>query len=173
MSQKSATKIGSYDEDRPQQAPMRVEGRESIHSEMVRSQAQSTDNEACLDWLHKNCFKEILAIERGIEVRKRALAEKQDFTLEQAFVLFSDTSLARLTAQEILFGLERLGVTTTMDDARLLISRFDADEDTRLGFWEFSNIFLPVDPVLRDDLERRKQGNYGGGISSETRLLLQ
>ena len=88
-------------------------------------------------------------------------------------MLFSDTSLARLSAQEILFGLERLGVTTTMDDARLLISRFDADEDTRLGFWEFANMFLPVDPVLRDDLERRKQGNYGGGISSETRLLLQ
>ena len=53
---------------------MRVEGRESINSEMIRSQAQSTDNEACLDWLHKNCFKEILAIERGIEERKVALA---------------------------------------------------------------------------------------------------
>ena len=35
--------------------------------------------------------------------------------------------------------------------------RYDADEDGRLGFWEFSNIFLPVDPILRDEVERRKQ----------------
>jgi len=59
-----------------------------------------------------------------------------------------------------------------MDDARLIIARFDADEDMRLGFWEFSNMFLPVDPVFRDEIERRKTGSYGGGISSETRLLI-
>ena len=57
-----------------------------------------------------------------------------------------------------------------MDDTRLLIQRYDADEDMRLGFWEFSSMFLPVDPVLRDELERRKSGGYSSNISSETRM---
>ena len=140
---------------------------------MMQTQSRATDNEACLDWLHKNCFKEILAIERGIEDRKLVLARQPDFSLEQAFIQFSDTSLTRLSAQDLMYGFERLGITCSMDDARLLVARFDADEDMKLGFWEFSNMFLPVEPVTRDDLERRKSNGYAAGISSETRMLLQ
>ncbi len=66
-----------------------------------------------------------------------------------------------------------MGVTCSMDDARLLVARYDADEDMKLGFWEFSNMFLPVEPVARDELERRKNSGYASGISSETRMLLQ
>jgi hypothetical protein len=38
----------------------------------------------------------------------------------------------------------------------LFVDRYDSDKDGRLGFWEFANALLPVDSILRDDLERRK-----------------
>jgi Ca2+-binding EF-hand superfamily protein len=55
-----------------------------------------------------------------------------------------------------LYGLERLGVVCDIADAKLLVERYDADKDGKLGFWEFSNSLMPIDPILRDDLERRK-----------------
>ncbi len=36
------------------------------------------------------------------------------------------------------------------------MARYDSDLDQRLGFWEFSNIFLPIDALMRDEIERRK-----------------
>jgi hypothetical protein len=32
-----------------------------------------SDAEACLDWLNRHCFREIMAIEKGVEERKLAL----------------------------------------------------------------------------------------------------
>ena len=49
----------------------------------------------------------------------------------------------------------KLGITCDDADVSLVRFRFDADEDGRLGFWEFANMFLPVDPALRDEVERR------------------
>ncbi len=56
----------------------------------------------------------------------------------------------------MLYGLERLGVVCDITDSNLLVERYDADRDRKLGFWEFSNSLLPIDVLLRDDLERRK-----------------
>ena len=41
-------------------------------------------------------------------------------------------------------------------DSRLIIDRYDADKDGKLGFWEFSNALLPIQGGLRDDVEMRK-----------------
>lgn len=53
-------------------------------------------------------------------------------------------------------GLQKLGVKAGETDIVLLRERYDADQDGRIGFWEFANIFLPIDPTVRDDLERRQ-----------------
>ena len=42
-------------------------------------------------------------------------------------------------------------------DISIFFSRYDADQDGKLGFWEFSNALLPIDIRLRDDLENRNQ----------------
>ena len=39
------------------------------------------------------------------------------------------------------------------DDARLMFARYDSDEDGRLGFWEISNMVLPLDVRQRDEIE--------------------
>lgn len=54
----------------------------------------------------------------------------------------------------------------------MIVSRFDADEDMRLSFWEFANMMLPMEASLRDDVERRSRSrDYG--MTAETRMLLK
>lgn len=104
----------------------------------------------------RDTFREILAIEGGLEQIKKDVSVKSDFSLAGAFNLFTGYSQARVTPNDLLYGLERLGVVCDIADAKLLVERYDADKDGKLGFWEFSNALLPIDPILRDDVERRK-----------------
>ena len=64
-----------------------------------------------MDWLHRNCFKEITAIEKALEERKVALCERHDFTLESAFANFADSTMVRLGVNELVQGFDRIGVT--------------------------------------------------------------
>ena len=111
--------------------------------------------EGSLNWLHKNCFREIISIERNLEEKKVALGELSDFTLTQAWSIFTDSSISRLSVLDLQKGFEKLGIVCDEADCRLLLVRYDADEDMRLGFWEFCNILMPIEPTLREELERR------------------
>eukprot|EP00349_Pseudokeronopsis_sp_Brazil_P008002 CAMPEP_0202962946 /NCGR_PEP_ID=MMETSP1396-20130829/6962_1 /ASSEMBLY_ACC=CAM_ASM_000872 /TAXON_ID= /ORGANISM="Pseudokeronopsis sp., Strain Brazil" /LENGTH=115 /DNA_ID=CAMNT_0049683793 /DNA_START=876 /DNA_END=1223 /DNA_ORIENTATION=- len=50
-----------------------------------------------------------------------------------------------------------MGVVLDIADAKLILERYDSDCDGRLGFWEFSCMLLPIEPIMRDQLERKKQ----------------
>ncbi len=52
----------------------------------------------------------------------------------------------------------------------MYIERYDTDRDARLGFWEFSNSLMPVETLIRDDLERRRAQF---DLSFETKELLR
>jgi len=97
-----------------------------------------------------------MAIEGSLEQLKCEIAKRSDFTLAGAFNFFSGYSSARITANDLLSGLDRLGVICDPSNARLVVERYDADKDGKLGFWEFSNALMPIEAILRDDLERRK-----------------
>lgn len=87
----------------------------------------STDTEACLAWLHRNCFKEIIQIESTLEEYKLALASQQDFNLSETFAIFAPNQMARLSHYEIEQGLTKLGVKAEDSDIVLLSERYDAD----------------------------------------------
>jgi hypothetical protein len=106
--------------------------------------AKAEAGDASLIFLTRDCFREMLAIEGSLEAAKKELALRHDFTLAGAFSKFSDNTHGRITANELLFGLEKLGVNCDIADARLIIDRYDADKDGKLGFWEFSNAILPI-----------------------------
>ena len=69
---------------------------------------------------------------------------RPDFTLAGAFMKFTDNTHGRINVNDLLFGLEKLKVSSDIQDARLLVDRYDADKDCKLGFWEFSNALLPI-----------------------------
>ena len=84
--------ISPRNEDRPQQ----------ISARKQQDRPSGSDTSACLEWLHKNCFREVTAIEKGLEARKVALCERHDFTLETAFAIFADSSVVRLGVNELI-----------------------------------------------------------------------
>jgi hypothetical protein len=128
------------------------------------------DFDKSLLYLLREVFKEMMAIEHSLEDIKRDLAQRGDFTLAGAFNLFSGYSQARISHSDVVYGLERMGIQIDNDDATLLVSRYDSDGDGKLGFWEFSNIFMPNDNLIRDDLERRKAE---WDISASTKELVR
>ena len=88
---------------------------------------------------------------------KTELALRRDFSLGGAFNMFSRSLQGKVTADELLFGLDRLDLTVVPQDLDFFFRRYDSDQDGRLGFWEFSNALLPVDIRYRDDVEQRQQ----------------
>ena len=70
--------------------------------------------------------------------------------------MFATNLISRVSPNDILLGMKDLGVACNENDAKLLIQRYDGDQDDRLGFWEFSNMLMPNEATLRDELERRK-----------------
>jgi hypothetical protein len=64
---------------------------------------------------------------------------------------------AKLSEQDIYYGLQLLGIQCDLGDARLIVDRYDQDGDLRLSFFEFQNALLPMNPLLRDDLDRRSR----------------
>lgn len=47
-------------------------------------------------------------------------------------------------------------MTCDVKGVSLVIERYDSDRDGKLSFWEFSNALLPLEPLSRDEIERRK-----------------
>lgn len=123
-----------------------------------------------MNWLHRNCFREMVQIEASLEDNKLMLAKNADFTLEQAFNIFAPSLSSRLSSTDILHGFKELGVTCSASDSSLVVYRYDCDGDSRLGYWEFSNMLMPMEPKVRDDLERRRAVKEMG---AETKSLLK
>ena len=89
-------------------------------------------------------------IEVGLEDQRNQL----DFSIESAFLLFTNSTLNKITQKELDQGLNMLGICSQNSD--LIIKRFDADSDEKLCFWEFQNIFLPLDVNKRTKIEKSK-----------------
>lgn len=113
------------------------------------------EKEQLLEKLNRICFREIIGIQNKIEADKNTLAEQADFTVEGAFSLFSASPIQKLTPSDIEIAMQNLGLSCTTRDARLIVARYDTDSDSRIGFWEFANIFLPIDVQARTRLETR------------------
>jgi hypothetical protein len=67
----------------------------------------------------------------------------------------ANTLSKRLSSTDVQSAFEKLEITCDINDARLVTARYDADEDGRLSYWEFANMFLPVEINARKDLEFR------------------
>ena len=103
----------------------------------------------------KDVFAVILNFESQLEKTRFDLAHRRDFTLKGAFHFFANSSQYKMSLEEFRFGLERLSINIDPRFVICLFNRYDSDQDGRIGFWEFSNMFLTIDPRLRDEVEAR------------------
>lgn len=113
-------------------------------------------------------MQEVLDMENDIELLRKELSYKYDFCLATAFDVFARSIQYKINLDEFLFGLDRLDIPVQAKEASLFFSRYDSDNDGRLGFWELSNAFLPIDVRQRDEIEQRQPGPQ---MSPETKEL--
>lgn len=117
-----------------------------------------------MDYFNVSVLREIVHIERGLEVERQAMALCPQFALETAHAIFAESPSQRLAHSELMDGLHRLGVRCESRDVHLLMARYDSDMDGRLGFWEFAKMFLPTDPRLSREVEARRATHLCGEI---------
>lgn len=98
-----------------------------------------------MNFFSKNCLKEIISLERALQVEKQHLASCEDYTPQACHRLFSSSAIKRFGPNEVLDLISSFGVACTIHQARLILQRYDGDEDGKLGFWEFANIYQPHD----------------------------
>lgn len=111
-----------------------------------------------VDRFNKYVIREIIAILSKLEVDRSVLSSRPDFTIQRSFELLTPHSnLDKLSQGDLVATLNHLGITCTLADAELLIRRYDGDFDGKLSFWEFQNIFMPVNPVARQKIEQRNK----------------
>ena len=100
-------------------------------------------------------FAKILNLESQLEKARFELANRRDFTLKGAFHFFANSSQYKLSLDEFRFGIERLSINVDPRFIICLFNRYDSDQDGRVGFYELSNCFLPIDPRMREEVEAR------------------
>ena len=87
---------------------------------------------------------EMIKLEKGIEVERDFLATQSDVQLDSVFLMFAKSLSDKLSAAELNDRGRQIGVSC-LNDATLLLKRFDNDEDGYLSYWEFANLLLPQD----------------------------
>ena len=122
--------------------------------------------------MHRIVFIEITKFEREIENDKQVIARRPDFNLDASFSLFAATSMEKINYETLQAGLQLLECACTKDEAKLLIKRYDSDGDGKLSFWEFANIFLPINLELRQLLETKKPSSDLGESTNFVKKLM-
>ena len=105
--------------------------------------------------LLRSICMEMIKLEKGIEVERDYLATQSDVQLDQVFLMFANSLSDRISAAELNDRGRQVGVSC-LNDATLLLKRFDSDEDGYLTFWEFANVLLPRDQYRSKQVQKRK-----------------
>lgn len=87
--------------------------------------------------------KDLLLLERDLEEAKQALAHRPDFTLNDAFKIFDFNLAGKISEYDIQECFRLYNVFISLDEAGLILYRYDTNKDGVLRFSELSEMFLP------------------------------
>ena len=90
-----------------------------------------------------------------MEGAKEALALRPNFTIHDAFKIFDFSAYARVGTIDVKDAYASYGIPISLEEARLIVSRYDRDRDEVLRFDEFTDMFFPVDSVAGAALDDR------------------
>jgi len=102
-----------------------------------------------------NSLQELIKLENSLEKSKQMLAHRRDFTLHDAFKIFDISKLGKISTADLKDVFDNYCVYISLEDAKLIMSRFDRNKDEILTFEEFSDIFIPIDHIFATSLDAR------------------
>ncbi len=105
-------------------------------------------------------LKELIDFENDLENLKQTLASRFDFTLNDCFQLFDFSNSGFITLTDLQEAFEAYGVFPSREEASLILNRFDNDDDGRLRYSEFQEMFNPKEVRCSDLLLNRESQNF-------------
>ena len=103
-----------------------------------------------------NCLKELIRDFRQIEEVRICLSKRLDFTIEEFYKLVDMGLTGLVSHHDLMDVLRLLKIEATLEDALLLINRFDKDRDGYLKAEEFVDLVAPFSDEFRESLISRK-----------------
>lgn len=88
-------------------------------------------------------IKDLILLERDLEASKQALAYRPDFTLNDAFKIFDFNLTGKISEYDIQEAFRLYNVFISLEEAGLILYRYDTNRDGVLRFSELSEMFLP------------------------------
>ncbi|CAI2387279.1 unnamed protein product [Moneuplotes crassus] len=153
-----------YIEERKYYSPSRVHVQDTIrHSpsrvHVTRDYHSPTRSSSPLKGFEEEelvqSFIQLIKVEARLESAKEALAQRPYFTVHDAFKIFDCSGYGKVEPLDVKDAYGKYGITITLDEARLIVSRYDQNKDQLLRFKEFSEIFFPTDRISADALHER------------------
>ena len=105
--------------------------------------------------LFNDFLKKLMEVEARIEDAKISLAINPDFNCEDAFRLFESNDKGFLTKEDIKNGLNLLGIYPTGKKLKLLMKRFDLQNNGYINYADFFDMVVPFEKNYRQRVENR------------------
>ena len=132
-------------------SPARVTVTRTVHSSpRATSPLRGFEEEELAESL-----KKLIHLENRLEAAKESLALRPNFTIHDAFKIFDFSAYGRVGTIDVKDAYASYGIPISLEEARLIVSRYDRDRDEVLRFDEFSDMFFPVDSVAGAALDDR------------------
>jgi Ca2+-binding EF-hand superfamily protein len=122
-----------------------------------------------VEFLLARLLEKELSLQRRLELSKKDLALRHDFSVISAFSLLDYPSTSLITRDKINDFLRRNGKIVFEDDIDAILRRMDIDGDERLSFSEFSDALRPQETVFISSPRRSPTRTSPGRHSSPLR----
>ena len=97
----------------------------------------------------------LIKIESKIETAKVNLIKRQDFNIDDAFLIFSNPENKVITPSDLQRGLKELNLYPSIKEIKLIMKRADTENKGYLNFEDFFDLLIPYLHDYRENLDKR------------------
>ena len=104
----------------------------------------------------------LIECEAKIEEAKINLIKRQDFNIEDAFLIFCNPENNIISFPDFEDGLKELGLYPSMKEIKLLVKRIDTKNKGYFNFYDFFDLLIPYSQEYRNNfnLDKRISSSY-------------
>ena len=114
-----------------------------------RLRSESNNYNAYEERQFNDLLSKLMRVESQIEAAKITLALNPDFNCEDAFRIFECNGRGFLDANDLKCGLNLLGICPTDLEVRLLLKRFDLQNEGSINYADFFDMLVPFEKEYR------------------------
>jgi len=103
-----------------------------------------------------NSFKEMIRDFRQVEELRISLSKKIDFSYREFFDFIDFEKVGKIYGDKLFGVMSELGIDVELNDALLLIERYDKDRDAGLSLFEFMDLISPFSSEYRENFPSQK-----------------